>query len=76
MLTDLENLDIMLGGKNLDREEGVSSRLGRRPENPSLGHLLNHNGQSHSNSREAEIRSFARKSHSAREVESSSEFNR
>ena len=73
MLCDKVNLDIMLGGNSLDREESISSNFGRRPESPSYGNLLNQSGQSHSNSREAEIRSYAQNSHSAREVDSGSE---
>ena len=41
MLSDVENLDIMLGGNSLDREESVSGNLGRRPEFPNYGNLLN-----------------------------------
>ena len=57
MLADRENLDILLGGNSLHRDESVYSNLGRRPESPSYENLLNQNDQSHSNSREAEIRS-------------------
>ena len=66
----------MLGGNSLDREESLSSNFGRRPESPSYGNLPNQNGQSYSNSREAEIRSYAHTGHSAREVDSSSQYNR
>ena len=45
MLSDIESIDIMLGGNGLDREESISSNLGRRPESPSYGILLNQNGQ-------------------------------
>ena len=76
MLFDIERLDIMLDGNSLDREECIPGNLGRRPENPSYGNFLNQNGLSHSNSREAEIRSYAQNGHSAREVDSSSEYNR
>ena len=36
MLSGIENLDIMLGGNSLDREESISSNLGRRAESPSM----------------------------------------
>ena len=75
MLPDIDNLDIMLGGNSLDREERISSNLGRKPENPSYGTLLNQNGQPYSNSREAEIKSYAQNGHITREVDSSSECN-
>ena len=76
MLYDIEKLDIMLGENNLEREESESSNLGRRPESPSYNALINQNVQSHSNSREAEIRSCAQTDHSVRESDSNSEFNR
>ena len=41
MLSNRENLDIMLVGNSLDREESVYSNLGRRPESPSYENLLN-----------------------------------
>ena len=41
MLSDIEYLDIKLGGNSLDREESASSNLGTRPESPSYGNLLN-----------------------------------
>ena len=66
----------MLGGNNLEREESESSNSGRRPELPSYNALINQNVQSHSNSREAEIRSFAQNGHSLRESDSNSEFIR
>ena len=57
MFSDMENLHIMLGGNSLDREERISSNLGRKPESPCYGNLLNQNGQSYSKSREAGTRS-------------------
>ena len=76
MLSDIENLDIMLVGNNIEREESESSNLGRRLESPSYTALINQNVQLHSNSREAEIRSYAQNGHSVRESDSNSEFNR
>ena len=43
-LSDIENLDIMLGGNSLDREESISSDIGRRPESAIYGNLLTENG--------------------------------
>ena len=65
MLSDIENFDVMLRGNSLDREESISSNLGTRPKSPCYGNLLNQNGQSHSNSREAEIRSYTQNGRSA-----------
>ena len=77
MLSDIENLDIIIGGNSLDRDENISSSLGRRPpESPSYGNFLNQNGQSQSSSGEAEIRRYAQNGNSAREVDSSREYNR
>ena len=76
MLSDIENLDIMLRENSLKREGSESSNLGRRPESPSYDTLMNQSVQSHSNSREAEIRSYARNGHSMREFDSNGEFNR
>ena len=76
MLSDIENLDIMLGGNNLEREESESSNFGRKPESPSYNVLLNQNVQSHSNSREAEIRSYTQNGYSMRESNSNSEIVR
>ena len=75
MLPDIENSDITRGGNSLDRDESLYSNLGRRPESSSYGNLLNQNGQSHSKSPEAEIRSYAPNGHSARRIDSSSEYN-
>ena len=68
---EIENPDIMLGRDSLDRQESISSNLCKRPESPSYRNFLDQNGQSHSYSREAEIRSYAQNGHSAREVFSS-----
>ena len=73
MLSDIENLKIMLSGNSLDRGESDSSNLRRRPQSPSYENLLYQNGQSHTHAREAEIMSYAQNGHSATEVDSSSE---
>ena len=54
MLSDIENLDIMLGGKNREREESESSNFGRRPDSPCYNTSVNQNTNSHSNLREVE----------------------
>ena len=40
MLSDIENLDVMLGGNLLKREESEIRIYGRRPESPSYDTLL------------------------------------
>ena len=76
MLSDIENLDIMLGGNHLEREESENSNSGRRPESPSYDTLLNQVGSSRSNSHETEIRTYAQNGHNSREEDSDSELNR
>ena len=49
----------MLGSNHLDREESEISNSVRRPENPSYNALVNVDVNSHSNSREDEIRDYA-----------------
>ena len=46
MLSDLENLDIMLGGNNLEKEESESFNFGRRPDSPCYGTSVNLNTKS------------------------------
>ena len=75
-LSDIENLDIMLGSNHLETEESELSNSVRRPESPSYNALVNHDVNSHSNSREDEISVFAGNGQNLREVDSSSEINR
>ena len=55
LLSDIENLDIMIGGSNLERDESDSSNFGRRLDSPSYDTSVNQNTNSHSNSCEADI---------------------
>ena len=66
MLSDIENLDVMLGGNNLEREEKESSNFGRRPDSPCYDSSVNQNANSHSNSREADIRTYVQNGQSLR----------
>ena len=59
MLSYIENLNVMLGGNQLERDESETSNYGRRPQSPSYGTLLNQNSNSHRNSHETEIRTNA-----------------
>ena len=56
MLSDIESLNIMLCSNCLKREESEFSNSVRRPESPSYNALVNHDVNSHFNSREDEIR--------------------
>ena len=55
MLSNIGNLDLMLGGNHLERDKVEISNYGRRPESPSYDTLLNQNSNSHHNSHETEI---------------------
>ena len=76
MLSDIEKIDILVRGNSLEREEGETSILGRRPESPRYDTLIKQTFQSHSCSREAEFGSCAQNNHSVREFDTDSEFNR
>ena len=76
MLSDIESLDVMLGGNYLERDESETSNYGRRPENPSYGSSLNQDSIFHPNSHEAEMRTCAQNGQSSKEIDSGSEFNR
>ena len=54
-LSDIENLDIMLVCNRLGREESEFSSSVRTPEISSYNALVNHDVNSHSNSREEEL---------------------
>ena len=76
IISDIENLDIMLGSNHLERQERELSNSVCRPESPSYNALVNHDVNSHFNSREDEIRGYARIGQNSREVDSSSEIKR
>ena len=76
MLSDIENLDVILGGNHLERDESETSNYCKSPESPSYGTLLNQDSNSHPNSHEAEIRTCAQYGQNSREIDSGSEFNR
>ena len=63
MLSDIENMDKVLGSNHFEREDSEFVNLARRSENPSYDALVDHNTNSHSNARENEIRRFARNLH-------------
>ena len=74
-LSDIENLDIMLGGNDLEREESESSNFDRMPDSPCYDNSENTNSHS-SSRREPEIRTYVQNGHSLREKDSNSEFIR
>ena len=76
MLSDIENLDIMLGSIRLEREDNEFSYFVRIPESPSYIALVDHDVNSHSNSREDEIMGYAGNGQNSREADSSNEISR
>ena len=75
MLSDLENMVIMLGNSDFEREHSEFGNSPGRPECPSYHALVDHDTNSHSNSGENEIRRFAGNGHISWEIDSSSEIN-
>ena len=63
MLSDLENIDIMLGSNHFERDDSDIGKSARRPESLSHDALEDHNTNSHSNSGENEIRRFTGNGH-------------
>ena len=53
MLSDIENLDTMLGGSHFDREESEESTLARRPRSDNGDISENNEENLHSNTRES-----------------------
>ena len=76
ILSDIENRDVMLGGNHSGRDESEISNHGKRPEKPTFETLLSQNCNSHLNSHEAEIRTYAQNGQSSRDADLGSEFNR
>ena len=76
MLSDLENIDIMLGSNLLESEDNEFGNSTRRLERPSYDTLVDHNTSSHYNSGENKIRRFPGKDQNSGEIDSGSETNR
>ena len=72
MLTDIENMDIMLGSNHFEREESELSISVRRPQSPSYNAVTNHD----LNSIENDIRGFAGNGQNSRDADSSGEIIR
>ena len=76
ILSHIENIDIMLGSNHFERQKSELCNSVRLPETPSDNALSNHDSNSHSNSREKEIRGFTGNGQNSREVDSNSEIKR
>ena len=75
-LSDMENMDKMLDSNHFEREESEFNNPVRRPESTSFNASTNYDSNSHSTSRENEIRDFAGNGQNSREADSNSEINR
>ena len=76
LLSDLENMDMILGSNHYETKDSNFGNSTRRPESPRYDALIDHNSYFHSNSRKNEIRGFAENGQNSGENDSSSELNR
>ena len=76
MLSDLKNMDIMIGSNHFEGEDSEFGNTPRRPESLSYDALVDHNTNSFSNSGENKMRRFAGNGRNSREIDSSSEINK
>ena len=76
MLSDMENLEIMLGGNHFDREESADSILARRPESVNGKTSKNDEKILHLNAKENRSGNSADLGHNSTGASSSAEFNR
>ena len=76
MLSDLKNMDLMIGSNHFEGEDSEFGNTARRPESASYYALVHHNTYSFSISGENEIKRFARNGRNSREIDSSSEMNK
>ena len=71
MSSDIEDLDIMLGGSHLEREENEHDVSSRRSNSPNINE-----GNLHFNSKENRSNNSAESGHYSAGTDSSAEFNR
>ena len=76
MLSDIENLDIMLGGNHLEREENEYDNSSRRSNSPNFNTHGIHEENHYPNSRENRSRFSAEYGQNSAGTDSSAEFNR
>ena len=76
MFSDIENLDIMLGGRHSEKEERVKSNHARRPESMSSSLFENSKENLYLNPRETESGDNAGRGQKSTSANSSAEINR
>ena len=73
MISDLENMDVMIRSGHFEREDREVGNSVKKPESPSYDALIDHNYNSDTKSRENEMRGFAGNTTG---VDSASDLNR
>ena len=76
MLPDIENLDVMLSGRDFDREKSEDSILARRPESVSYNASENNEENPHLDTRENRSCNSANNGQNSAGTSPSAEFNR
>ena len=76
MISDIENLDIMLGGNHLEREKSEYDNSSRRSVGPNLYTHENDEEIHYPNSRENRSGNSAEYAHNSAGTDSSAEFNK
>ena len=76
MISDIENIDILLGGNHFERGESEPSTSVRRPRSSSYNTLVNSGLNPNTNPREDEIRNYTEHGHDSGGTETSSEYKR
>ena len=76
MFSDMENLDIILGGRHSEREESVNSNHARRPESVNSNLFENNEENLYLKHRETELGTNAELGHNSTSANSSAEIIR
>ena len=76
MLSDIENLDVMLGGNHLEREESEYDNLSSRSNSPNLNTHENNEEIHYPNSRANRSSNSPEYGHNSAGTDSSAEFNK
>ena len=76
MISDLENMDVMIGSNHYESEDSEIGNSVRRPENPTTDALVDYNSNTYSTSRENEHGGSVGNGQGSGETDSSSELNR
>ena len=75
MISDIENIDLMIGEDHYVGGDFKFGDFARRPESPNYETLVDHNSNSDSTSRENKIRRLAENGRLTSEISSDSNLN-